>query len=233
MSSWTPSPSYWVGSVPQERHRLSTSPTELAHLAIAFLVLTFDLAIVTHYLQFGRTPGGFDASIIVAGLAFAAAAALSGFVAHEMAHKVAAQRFGFWAEFRMSPVGLFISLVTAYAGFLFAAPGATVVHGMGDIREWGRTSLAGPALNLVEGAVFLGAAVAVWDLTQNFSTWVLLILLAFVNGWFAAFNLLPFGPLDGTKVLRWNRGLWAGVFAVAAVFTVAMFLILGSPRPPL
>lgn len=231
MTGWTPTPYYWTGPVPRERHRLTTSPVELTHLTIAFLVLTVDIALVEGFLRFGVVPGGFDSAFFLSGLGFAAVAALTGFVAHEMAHKVSAQRYGFWAEFRMSPVGLLLSLVTALAGFLFAAPGATVISGMGDSREWGRTSLAGPLLNLVEGSVFLAAGLGVWALSHSLEAWSLLVLLAFFNGWFAAFNLIPLGPLDGRKVLRWSAPVWVGSFVLAAGFTVAMYLILGGSPP--
>ncbi len=229
MTGWTPTPTYWVGPVPREHHRLTTSATELTHLTVAFLVLTVDIALVEGFLTLGRFGGGIRTDVFLAGIGFAAVAALSGFVAHEMAHKVTAQRYGFWAEFRMSPVGLLLSLVTAFAGFIFAAPGATVVSGMGDVREWGRTSLAGPLLNLLEGGAFLGAALAVWPLAHSADAWTLLVLLAFINGWFAAFNLVPIGPLDGRKVLRWNTAVWGVGFAVAASFTAGMYVLLLSP----
>jgi len=232
MANWTPNPSYWTGSIPRERHRITTSPTEVAHLVIAFLVLTIDLTLIWEYLWLGVIPGGFRAGAAAQAVAFAVTAAFTGFIAHEMAHKVAAQRYGFWAEFRMSPVGLLLSLVTAFAGVLFAAPGATVVSGMGDVREWGRTSLAGPLLNLVEGTAFLAAGAAVWFDSHARFVAAELLLLALFNGWFAAFNLIPFGPLDGRKVLRWSRLGWAVSFAVSLGFTVGVLALWAEGIPP-
>jgi Zn-dependent protease len=233
VTGWTPTPSYWIGPPPRERHRLSTSPTEVAHVTIAFLVLTVDLALVEQFVHFGAGPGGVTVNVFVAGLGFAVVAALTGFVAHEMAHKVVAQRYGFWAEFRMSPVGLLLSLVVAWAGFLFATPGATVISGMGQTREWGRTSLAGPALNLAEGAVAFALAAALFATAGGGTDlWSYLVLLAFFNGWFAAFNLIPWGPLDGAKVLRWSSGVWATAFAASIAFTGAMFYVLAYTVPP-
>jgi Zn-dependent protease len=233
VSSWT-SPTgggYWVGAQPVPTRKLTTSPTEILHIAIAFVVLTFDIAIVETGLIRAVQFGGFNAGAVLDGLAFGAAAALTGFLAHEMAHKVTAQRLGFWAEFRMSPTGLLFSLVTALFGFLFAAPGATVVGGMGGVRDWGRTSIAGPALNLVEGSVFAVAGLALNLVEPTSGAVVFLVLLAFVNGWFATFNMIPFGPLDGRKVLRWDTTVWAGFFAVAAAFTLVMFLIVSFGWP--
>jgi Zn-dependent protease len=223
MTGWTPSSySYTVGLPPQPSHRVSTSPTELRHLGIAFIVLTFDLAILFLRIH-PPPPAGFTLPYVSGLVLFGGATALTGFVVHEMAHKVAAQRAGFWAEFRMSPMGLVLSILTAAIGFLFASPGATVIGGMGDVREWGRTSLAGPGVNLIEGGIFFAAA---WVFTSvsvhglDSALWG----LAFFNGWFSTFNLIPFGPLDGRKVLRWNTAIWAAVFVVSAAFSVVAYL---------
>ena len=40
-----------------------------------------------------------------------------------------------------------------------------------------------------------------------------------------AFNLLPIGNLDGSKVLRWNFGIWIATIAVAAILTIASMTI--------
>jgi len=36
-----------------------------------------------------------------------------------------------------------------------------------------------------------------------------------MNLWLAAFNLIPFGPLDGLTIFRWNKLVW-GVLALIA-----------------
>ena len=226
-----PSGEFLWGAPPRETYRLSTSRTEIFHVVVAFLVLTLDIAIVRARISVAGVPGFLDLSGFLVGVGVAAVAALTGFVAHEMAHKVVAQRHGFWAEFRMSPAGLFFSVATSLLGFLFALPGATVIGGMGSQREWGETSLAGPLVNLGEGGAFFVASIFAWPATQSVALWVTLTFLALVNGVFAAFNLLPLGPLDGRKVLRWNPALWAVAFGAALVFTVGLIalLFLGYP----
>jgi Zn-dependent protease len=217
------------GNPPRPAYRVTTSRTELTHLVIAFVVLTVDIALVRTQTTVFSSPGGayIGGTGFVDGLGVAAIAALTGFVAHEMAHKVVAQRHGFWAEFRMSPAGLLFSLATALFGFLFALPGATVIGGMGDVREWGRTSLAGPVVNLISGGAFLASsfAVARYDPSAPF-LWVSLTFLAFVNAIFAAFNLLPIGPLDGRKVLRWSPTLWIATFGASLLFIGAVVSVL-------
>lgn len=222
---WTPSGPFTLGYRPVESHRLSTSTTELTHLVLAAAVLTLDFALLGTEFNYAHRFQGVEVSQVIDWLPFGAAAALTGFAAHELAHKVAAQSHGFWAEFRMSPFGLIFSLLTALTiGVTFAAPGATMIGGMGDTREWGRTSLAGPATNLVFSGGFALAAEIVLDLGLARSAAVALVLLAFINAWFSTFNLLPFGPLDGRKVLRWSRWIWAGAIALSAVVAIATFL---------
>ncbi|HEV2166315.1 MAG TPA: hypothetical protein VGS23_04995, partial [Thermoplasmata archaeon] len=98
--SWTPTGGYTIGYRPTASNRLSTSRTELFHLVLASTVLSLDFALIrTSFL--GRGVFGVpDPSSILTWLPFGVAAALTGFVVHEIAHKVSAQRHGFWAEFR-------------------------------------------------------------------------------------------------------------------------------------
>ena len=140
MSSWTSPPGggYWVGAAPLPSKRITTSETEILHIAIAFVVLTLDIAIVETKILGEVTFGGFNPGAVAGALAFGAAAALTGFLAHELAHKVSAERRGFWAEFRMSPTDFSSRSITAVFGFLFAAPGATVIGGWGAPRIGGR-----------------------------------------------------------------------------------------------
>ena len=232
MSSGTPIYYSWAPAQPS-MPRVSTSRTELVSILVAFVVLTFDLVIIISGsgLVLG-TGARFLSNVTFVEVVTAAVAALTGFVAHEMAHKIVAQRHGFWAEFRMSASGLVFSIITATLGFLFAAPGATVVGGMSerDLSNWGRTSLAGPASNVGFALVFYASSFVLFHVR---SAWYLPVLfLAFVNAWFATFNLLPIGPLDGRKVLRWSAAVWVVAFltigALAAVTYVGYF-VYGSP----
>ncbi|HXY46279.1 MAG TPA: site-2 protease family protein [Thermoplasmata archaeon] len=222
----------WTTS-PPVRPRIHTSRTELIHIGVAYVVLTFDLILILTVagLLFGQTVS--FVSRLSAPLVLAAAgAALTGFVCHELAHKVVAQRHGFWAEFRMSVYGLVVSVITASIGFLWAAPGATLVGGMSEVdrSNWGRTSLAGPMSNVAFAAVFYVVAAGLSLARSPYTVWVL--LLVFINGWFATFNLIPFGPLDGAKVLRWSRAIWFAAILVCGAFAVIGYLafyVYGSP----
>ncbi|MGI0070719.1 MAG: M50 family metallopeptidase [Thermoplasmata archaeon] len=233
MSPGTPLPyGYSWTQAPRPAGRVSTSRRELYQIGGAFAILTLDIVLLLAGTGFfvGTNSTSVDYNVSLTVVVVAAAAAFTGFVAHELAHKIVAQRRGYWAEFRWSIVGLAVSVFTAIIGFLWAAPGATVVSGMSDSKEWGHTALAGPSINLVFGGMFYAASLATWYAGNPLFGW--LLILAFLNCWFAAFNLVPWGILDGAKVFHWNRGAWAGSMALAAglagISWLAVF-IYGSP----
>jgi len=226
--SWSGTYAYSWNPPPPPR-RITTSRTELIQIGIAYAVLTVDIALLFSgsSFVFSGSSGGFIRGFTPLLVTVAATAALTGFVAHEMAHKIAAQRRGFWAEFRVYPYGLFLSLIMAAAvGFLFAAPGATMVGGISeyDRPNWGRTALAGPLSNVAFAAVFYAGSVALYLAGSFLAGW--LLLLAFINAWFGTFNLIPFGPLDGAKVFRWSRSVWC--LAIAGTGFAAVVTFLGA-----
>ncbi|UCC92947.1 MAG: hypothetical protein JSW25_09845, partial [Thermoplasmata archaeon] len=110
----------------QKQPRGMLSPEERKNLAVAILALTAALTMAL----FGGIYNVFavyeEEPAFVAYIALVAfVSTTTGFFLHEMAHKFVAQRYGCWAEFRYSQQGLLIALVlSAVAGFLFAAPGA-------------------------------------------------------------------------------------------------------------
>lgn len=221
----------WTTAAPPRAPVHTTSRVELRDIAIAFVVLTFDLTIL---FSGGSALAGRagDVSVITwPVLLIAAGAALSGFVAHEMAHKFVAQRLGFWAEFRMSVMGLVFSVITSFIGFLFAAPGATMVGGMSSVdrREWGETSLAGPLTNVAFASIFFG--VSTLTVAHYGEVTAGLLFLAFINTLFAGFNMLPLGPLDGAKVFRWSIPLWVTIFVTVLVVGGICYLASAAGTP--
>jgi Zn-dependent protease len=47
-----------------------------------------------------------------------------------------------------------------------------------------------------------------------------------INIWLALFNLIPFGPLDGAKILKWNKGIWLITIAIAGgLFAIQRFFL--------
>ncbi|MFQ6136045.1 MAG: site-2 protease family protein [Candidatus Hydrothermarchaeales archaeon] len=138
------------------------------------------------------------------------------FIAHELAHKYIAQRYGCWAEFRMWETGLTLAFLMAITlKFVFAAPGAVYISsGFLGIskKENGLISVAGPTTNLILALLFLPLV----NLSGFLGT--LGYFGFFVNAWLAFFNLIPFPPLDGSKVMAWSPRIWALVTLTAFIF---------------
>ena len=82
-----------------------------------------------------------------------------GFILHEMAHKFVAIRYGYWAEFVKDNTMLLVAVVmAALVGFVFAAPGATIIYSRDGTSlsraQNGIISAAGPVINLVLCGLF-------------------------------------------------------------------------------
>ncbi|MHA2276889.1 MAG: site-2 protease family protein [Candidatus Kariarchaeaceae archaeon] len=179
--------------------------SEFQQLLIAWLVLGFCFS-VSGLFNLKNFPLIFISSLIAVG---------AGFIGHELAHKFIAQRYGWKAGFRLWPQGLLLALFIAVISrglFIFAAPGAVylVPKSIGytisqSKREFGIVSLSGPLMNLVFASIFRALSlISVFSILSTISFYGL-----FVNLFLAAINMIPFPPLDGTKIFSWNKLIWA------------------------
>jgi len=145
------------------------------------------------------------------------------FIAHELAHKFVAQRFGLWAEFRLSISGALITLISVLLPLKVIAPGSVVIGGLAGRETVGRTAVSGPLVNVILSIAFLaGAIVSPIGLLYD-----ALMFSAWFNAYLAIFNLLPFGALDGWKVFWWSRKNWALIFSVSILIGVYSFIKFG------
>jgi len=174
----------------------------------------------------------------------------SGFRLHELAHKFTAQHCGYLAEYRANLLGLGLAVASAFAGLLIAAPGAVMIsrsrppvqtyiqdsmYGstVSDPfhreelasqlkREMLLISLAGPMTNIVLAAFFFILGMSgladgeVWAQAITFALFINLIL--------AAFNMLPFGPLDGKKIFDGDRRVWALIGLPVILIALPIYL---------
>lgn len=141
-----------------------------------------------------------------------------GFLLHEIAHKVVAVWFGQAAEFKADYAMLGLAIASGLAGFLFAAPGAVYHRGAITKRENGLIAVAGPLTNLGLAVLFLPLVLLPGFFGRVGQFGVL------INLFLAAFNMIPFGPLDGNKVLDWDPVVFGVVFATS-VGLVAWWVI--------
>lgn len=198
---------------------ISFSSVELRDLAAAWVALSIAFTIFV-----GRVPRLVDDPAWAGRLFLVCVLSVGvGFMVHELAHKVTAIRFGQLAEFRADYGMLGVAILGAMAGFIFAAPGA--VHHAGRItnRENGLIAMAGPLSNVVLVGAFAPLLLA------DGIVWTIGAFGVFVNAFLAAFNMIPFGPLDGRTVYDWHPGVFALAFAGCIALGVGVFLTVGFP----
>jgi Zn-dependent protease len=202
-------------------------PNELRDLAIAWGALGIAFSVFI-FVSTGRSvfpdiTGALLSPLFGRVLAVSLLTVGVGFLLHELAHKVVAVQFGQIASFKADYKMLALCIGAAFAGFLFAAPGAVYHRGRITPKQQGLVSVAGPLTNVLLVAMFLPLAFFSGFLRDVGQLGVL------VNAFLAAFNMLPFGPLDGKTVLSWSRLVFAAVFAVSAVLVVGSLVFVGFP----
>jgi Zn-dependent protease len=122
-----------------------------------------------------------------------------GFLLHELAHKVVAQKFGLNAEFIADYKMLALAFFGSFAGFIFAAPGAVYTRGQRNLHEQLWITAAGPLTNIFLALIFLLVPGQIGSYGHS------------INSWLALFNMIPFGPIDGKKILDASRPVYIGI----------------------
>lgn len=195
------------------------SRIEITHLIISICVLTLAFAFTITGNSF---ISGFQRIInLPSGIILSFFSIVTAFIFHELAHKFMAQKFGLWAEYRMFPQGLlFALLLSVFVGFVFAAPGAVMFRGDSREFETGKIAASGPLANIII-AVF---ALIIYLFVLSETTFGPFFgFLCLINSVLATFNLLPFGPLDGVKIVRWNGTIWIILLIISISIMVTMF----------
>ena len=193
------------------------STRELLDLGVAWIALSVAFMIILL-----RPFYAFPIPVIVEQLALSFVTVGVAFLLHELAHKVVAIRFGQIAEFRADYGMLFVAIMGALIGFLFAAPGAVYHQGRLTLRENGLIALAGPITNLVLAALFAPLAFFASGFAASIGNLGLTI-----NLFLAAFNMVPFGPLDGNTVKDSSLPVFVVVFVPSAALALWALFGLG------
>lgn len=209
----------------------SFSRIELGHLVIAVAVLTvaFSFTFSQNSVLFYVLGYPVDVVSYLMFMPVAFLGIVTAFFVHELSHKFVAQRYGLWSEFRMYPRALLVSVMLAFlTGLVFAAPGAVMFRGHTRSFETGRIAVAGPSANI---AITIATYVLYRFVTvRGDLVTTVLGFVCLVNALLATFNLLPFGPLDGKKVVEWNGIVWCVLFSISAVF-LGFLLSMGISLP--
>ena len=199
----------------QYNHHLYFSSRERVDLLKAWLAtsLAFGVFFLTGMGLKNASITAFAFVVIIAAITAGA-----GFILHELAHKLTANRFGVHSEFRSHDQMLVISIIIAFLGVIFAAPGAVYMTADVTRKESGIISAAGPIANIIIASAFLAGVL----LTPNESLLhAVSIYGLLINAMLGAFNMIPFGVLDGQKVMAWNFRMWA----VGIGFAVVLLLL--------
>jgi Zn-dependent protease len=147
------------------------------------------------------------------------AGAVVGFLLHEVAHRETARRQGCLAGFVLTPLGLALTLLSGLLrslgfGFAILAPGYVAIYCYGGwgfrggrIRE-DLIAAAGPATNIALALAAIPLQLVAPAFAVGFRE---------INAWLALFNLLPFHPLDGSKIMRRNLTLWLAMLLASII----------------
>ena len=191
----------------------------LGTLLIAIFVFTIFLQILIEY--------GYTLENLILAVVGAFLASVTAFVCHELAHRYFAIRAGMLARFVLWRQGLYLTVFMIAVVFLtgfpaIAAPGFVLIQGFVNRETNGKISAAGPSVNVIFGSLFL-------LLSVPFGTSVIgkvLLIVAVLNGILALFNLIPFGNLDGRKVMDWNSTVWISLVVLAFIIFICAFLLV-------
>ena len=198
--------------------KITYSEEELIHLLHAWAAISFAFAVA---LSGGLRGLGsqFVPNLIVSGITVGTA-----FLLHELAHKVLAQKYGCWAEFRKFNLGLVLAVVMSLFGFIIAAPGAVMISGQVTREQNGKISAAGPLTNIALAILFFIVGTFLPQVIGTIPALFNQIIFFgfFINAWLALFNMIPFPPLDGSKVMAWSLPVWLGITAIAGFMVFFM-----------
>lgn len=184
---------------------ISTSETELRDILKAWIAISLAFGIVLSNSIFSAD---FYLKFIIASLTVGI-----GFLFHEMGHKIAAQRYGCFAEFRSFDNMLLLAVAMSFFGFVLAAPGAVMISGHVSKSRNGIISAAGPVINLVLASLFLGLIFIQLPIFFKEMAYYGFV----INSWLALFNMIPFWLFDGYKILKWNKLAYGIIIGLAGI----------------
>ncbi|MEM3576981.1 MAG: AN1-type zinc finger domain-containing protein [Candidatus Bathyarchaeia archaeon] len=200
----------YISAEPPKKRKIYFSTKEIQHLAVAALL------VVGIALSLAISPDFRITIMEPTILTVLAATVVVSFFAHELAHKITAQKRGYWAEFRLTLMGAILTLISIISPlFKVISPGAVVVSGFADKEALGKVSIAGPITNIVLSTMLLVA----YSFNSQGALAPIFLFGAAFNAWIALFNLIPLGILDGFKVFLWNKRVWISAFAVSLILT--------------
>jgi Zn-dependent protease len=201
---------------------IHTSNTELKDLFIAWIFISLAFAIARTADKGISLNTFFSIEFIIFTMISAMTVGIA-FLSHELAHKIVAQRYHCWAEFRADLNMLVMSVLISFLGVVFIAPGAVMISGNINNKQNGKISMAGPLTNIILAIILLPF------LLINSSSWIIKEVIAsgyLINAWLALFNMIPMWNFDGAKIYAWNRRVFFAIITTAA-FMIFLYFMMG------
>jgi Zn-dependent protease len=199
---------------------IHTSNKEFKDLFIAWIMISFAFAIARTVDKGITFEAFFSLDFLVFMLISAVTVGLA-FLMHELAHKLIAQRYKCWAEFRADMTMLGLGVLMSFLGVVFIAPGAVMIFGNIDYKQNGKISLAGPLTNIIL-AIILAPLLFV-----NFSNSLINTIIDsgyLINAWLALFNMIPLWNFDGAKIYAWNRKVFYTMI-ISSAFLIFFYFV--------
>lgn len=195
----------WIWTLPH------FSKIEIIHLALGVLVVALVGLSIGEYFH-----------VNLLSLLYVVVIFILTFLLHEIAHKVVAEHYGLWAEFRLSPLGVILTVASIFLPVVkIVSPGAVVISGEADKGVVGRVSLSGPLTNMLLSIEFLILSLIVgYPPLKMIFTWGFI-----VNAFVSFFNLIPFSILDGRKIHWWNKYIWVLSFMISLILMIIAVII--------
>jgi Zn-dependent protease len=184
--------------------RFDFSRNEIKDLITAFIVLTVAFSILCAEDLNGILP---IMPVIMMSVGLAT-------IVHELAYKISAMHFNYWAEYKAFFPGLFFALITSFSGFVYAAPGAVFIYGNATEKEDGIICLSGVMSNLLLAilCIFFIVSIKMQIMPISFFytdlAYSIFEVSFLINVSMAVFNSLPIGNADGAVIYRWNLIIW-------------------------
>ncbi|MDR2203052.1 MAG: hypothetical protein LBE76_01865 [Nitrososphaerota archaeon] len=199
----------------KKRQNIYSSPKELKHIGIAaLLVIGIGVSI------------GIYSGWTIGMMAIFAVCMMASFLAHEIAHKITAQKHGLWAEFRLTLWGTLLTFASVFLPFKYIGPGAMMIRGTTNKKSILEISIAGPITNIIFSPISFAIAHILPIIGLPIHLAAVFMFVGYINAFIAIFNLIPIGILDGYKIFSVDKKIWATVFIPSLILIIYGYIIL-------
>ena len=185
---------------------MNFSMQEKLDLLKAWVCISFAFALLMKSVWLPEFPLFFLISSITVG---------AGFLLHEIAHKAVAHNYSCYTEFRADNKMLVLAVISSFFGFVFAAPGAVIIHGRITKERNGKISIAGPLSNIALALLFLLLSLAFKDAFYGIFSYGFNI-----NSFLALFNMIPVMNFDGKKILEWSKPVYFSTLVISVILVI-------------